>query len=239
MENNADKILFRASSSGYLMVEPKLKSEVLSETTKTHLVDVFVSNKYGRNTDIHTKATNKGLMVEEDSLTLYSRYKKEIYFKNEEHFSNDFIKGTPDIILEDMIIDIKSSWDIYTFFRSGHSKLNKLYYWQLQSYMALTGKKEAMLAYCLINTPDMLIQDEKRRLQYKMGVIDDANLDFQKACDELDRLMIYDDIQMNEKVMEIHVKRNDSDIERLYERVQDCREYMNEYLFKCYPEPTE
>lgn len=235
----ADNILFRASSCGYLMVEPQKKTELISETTKTHLVDVFVSSKYGRNTDIHSKYTNKGLMVEEDSLTLYSRFKKEFYLKNEDHFSNAFIKGTPDIITEDRIIDVKSSWDIYTFFRNTTAKLNKNYYWQLQCYMALTGKEKATLAYCLINTPDMLIQDEKRKLQYRMGVIDDANLSFQEACNQLDKLMIYDDIILEEKIIEIEIKRNDKDIERLYERIVDCREYMNEYLFKFYPEITE
>lgn len=229
----ADDILFRCSSLGHLMTEPRSKSESLSETTKTHLVDVFVSNKYGRNTDVVNKYTTKGMMVEEDSLTLYSRFKKEIFFKNESHFSNEFIKGTPDIVTKHgMVIDVKSSWNIYTFFRNNATSLNKMYYWQLQGYMALTDCKVSTLAYCLVNTPDMLIQDEKRRLQYKMGVIDDSNKTFEEACQDLDKLMVYDDIPLSEKVIEIEIKRNDSDIERLYQRVKDCREYMNKSLFK-------
>jgi hypothetical protein len=215
------------------MTEPRAKSETLSESCKTHLVDVFVSNKYGRNTDIVNKYTTKGMLVEEDSLTLYSRYKKEFYLKNETHFNNEFIKGTPDIITKHgMIIDVKSSWDIYTFFRNNAKSLNKNYYWQLQGYMALTGCKISMLAYCLVNTPDMLIQDEKRRLQYKMGVIDDSNKTFEEACAEIEKLSIYDDIPLSEKVIEIEIKRDDSDIERLYQKIKDCREYMNKNLFK-------
>jgi hypothetical protein len=229
----ADNILFRCSSLGHLMTEPRAKSETLSESCKTHLVDVFVSNKYGRNTDIVNKYTTKGMLVEEDSLTLYSRYKKEFYLKNETHFNNEFIKGTPDIITKHgMIIDVKSSWDIYTFFRNNAKSLNKNYYWQLQGYMALTGCKISMLAYCLVNTPDMLIQDEKRRLQYKMGVIDDSNKTFEEACAEIEKLSIYDDIPLSEKVIEIEIKRDDSDIERLYQKIKDCREYMNKNLFK-------
>lgn len=214
------------------MTEPRSKSEFLSESCKTHLVDVFVSNKYGRNTDVVNKFTTKGLLVEEDSLTLYSRYKKNFFLKNEEHFSNEFIKGTPDIIDGEMIIDVKSSWDIYTFFRNTGAKLNKNYYWQLQGYMALTDKKYSTLAYCLVNTPDALINDEKRRLMYKMNVIDDVDKTYQEACEQLDKLMVYDDIPLTEKVIEIEVKRNEEDIERLYQRVKDCREYMDEYLFK-------
>jgi hypothetical protein len=227
-----NQILFRCSSLGHIMTEPRSKSEFLSESCKTHLVDVFVSNKYGRNTDIVNKFTAKGMLVEEDSLTIYSRYKKNFFMKNEEHFKNEFIKGTPDIISEDRIIDVKSSWDIYTFFRNNAAKINKNYYWQLQGYMWLTGKKVSSLAYCLINTPDALINDEKRRLMYKMNVIDDVNSDYQEACEQLDKLMVYDDIPLEEKVIEIEIQRNEEDIERLSKRVVDCREYMDRYLFK-------
>lgn len=230
---NADKILFRCSSLGHIMTDPRTGTG-LSETTKTHLVDLFVSSKYGRNTDIHTRATNKGLMVEEDSLTLYSRYKGEFFKKNEDRFNNEFISGCPDILpkKDNIVRDIKSSWDIYTFFRNILGKINKMYYWQIQGYCDLTGADSGVLAYCLINTPEILVHDEKRRLQFKMGVIDDANLDFQAACEGLDKLLVYDDIQINERVIELHIPRNDEDIKRMHKRVLDCREYMNVHLFK-------
>lgn len=214
------------------MTEPQKKSETISETTKAYLVEVFVNEKYGRKSNLTNKYVTKGLEVEEDSLTIYSRFKKEIFFKNEEWLKNEFISGTPDIICDTKVIDIKSSWDIFTFFKNNGGKLNKDYYWQLQCYMALTKKNDSTLAYCLTNTPDMLIQDEKRKLMYKMGVIDDVNEDFQKACAELDKLMTYDDIPLKEKVVEIDIQRNDIDIKRLYERVELCRDYMNTELFK-------
>lgn len=206
--------------------------KTLGESCKTHLVDKYVSAKYGRNTDISSKYTTKGLMVEEDSLTLYSRYKKQFFKKNVERFENEFISGLPDIDESQIIRDIKSSWDIFTFFRVNPEKLNKMYYWQLQGYMALTGATNSVLAYCLVNTPEILRNDEKRKLYYKMGVIDDTNPEYVAACEELDKNMIYDDIPIDERVKELVVERNDADIQRLYERVKDCREYMNTYLFK-------
>jgi len=236
---NANEILFRCSSLGYLMTEPKSKSELISETTKTHLVDKFVSAKYGRETDISNRYTRKGLQVEEDSITLFSRVKKEFFKKNELTLSNGFISGTPDlftgsIITEaETIIDIKSSWDIFTFFRATQDKLNKMYYWQLQGYMALTGAKSSKLSYCLVNTPEPLIFDEKNKLKWKMGVINPETDElFQQACDAIDKALIYDDIPLEERCVEIHIERNDEDIERLYKRIKDCRTYMNEVLFK-------
>jgi hypothetical protein len=230
---NANEIKFRCSSLGNLMTESRDKNDPISETTKTHLVEVFVSAKYGRNTDITNRYTTKGLMVEEDSLTLYSVFKNQFYKKNEERLGNDFITGTPDIIMPDRIIDIKSSWDIFTFFRNNAKKLNKSYYWQLQGYMALTGRPQAKLAYCLIDTPETLINDEKRKLAYKMAVIDsDEDENYGTACLELDRLMRYGDIPREQRVIEIDIPRDDAAIARLYTRIIQCRDYMNSELFK-------
>ncbi len=288
-----DNILFRCSSLGHLMVEPKEKSPMqkysdaadnhaklqgeyslilnkqtksannklaailrasqlvnqlelekgnphLSETTITHLIDKYISVKYGRRNDIQSRYTIKGLQVEEHSLTLYARYKKAFDYpirKNEETLSNKFISGTPDhfrgkIITEAThITDIKSSWDIYTYYRTRFKKLNPMYYWQLQGYMALTGAKTSTLAYCLVDTPDQLINDEKRKLLWKMGVLTDQDPDYLEACIEIEKAMLFSDIPINERVYEIDIARNDEDIERLYNRIKQCREYMNNHLF--------
>lgn len=235
---NADNIKFRCSSLGSIMTEAKDKSKgLLGETCKKHLVEVFINEKYGREKDITTNAMLKGLMVEEDAITLYSRLRKTNFRKNKETLENDFIKGTPDLFDGDFIeaaksiIDIKSSYDIFTFFNNTAKSVNAIYYWQMQGYMALTGATQARLVYCLINTPDSLINDEKRRLQWKMNVIDDANSDFQEASEKLNRNMIYDDIPIQERVLETIIDRDEEAIERIYERVQKCRDYMNQCLF--------
>lgn len=234
---NADKILFRCSRLGDIMTNNR-QGTGMGDTCKKYLTEVFVNEKYGREKDIQTKQMLKGLMVEEDAITLYSRLKKTPYKKNLETLSNDFIKGTPDLYegesvrKADSIVDIKSSYDIFTFFNNTIDSLSKNYYWQMQGYMALTGAKQARLAYCLINTPDALINDEKKRLQWKMNIIDDANPMFQQACDELDKLMIYDDIPIKERALETIVHRADFDIQKIYDRVAECRTYMNENLFK-------
>ena len=230
-----EDILFRSSSTGHLMGEPILKADKeagnLSETAKTNLIDIFVRNQYGRQTDITNKYVEKGLMVEEDAITLYSRVKKTFFRKNEDHLKNAFIMGTPDCFLGENInqashiVDVKSSWDIFTFFRTKYKKMNPLYYWQLQSYMALTGAKTAALAYCLVDTPECFLKDEKRRLLYSMGATEDNEL-YQEACKALEKQMIYQDIPMKERVIEFEIKRNDEDIKRLYAKIAKAREYL-------------
>lgn len=236
MDYNAIK--FRCSSLGYLMTEPKSKADKeagnLSESAKTHCVDVWISERYGRQTDIQSKFIEKGLMVEEDSITLYSRLKKRFYKKNEKHLSNEFIKGTPDlfegldIYSAELIIDVKSSWDLYTFNRVRTKEPNDNYYWQLQGYMALSGAKQAKLAYCLINTPDVLISDEKRRLMWKMGCATEESELYLSACEELEKAMKYDDIPMQERMIEFAFDRNDTGIEKLYTKVAKARQFIKE-----------
>jgi hypothetical protein len=86
----ANDILFRCSSLGHLMTDPRSKSETISETTKKHLCDVYVSRVWGKSKETYTKYTNKGLMVEEDSLTLFSMHQRKMFVKNELHWKNEF-----------------------------------------------------------------------------------------------------------------------------------------------------
>lgn len=229
---NFDNVKIHASSVGKIMTDPRAKSETLSKTCKSHLLEVAIEQLFHRKKEVFNKAILKGLQVEEDSLTLYSLVKMKAFFKNKEQLSNDFITGTPDIITDYSVTDIKSSYDIFTFFNNrDESELNQNYYWQLQSYMALTGRRVSTLAYCLVNTPELIINDEKRKLMWKMNV-SDTDESFEAACDELDKLMIYDDVPQALRVIEITIPRNDTDIERIYERVKQCREYMNESFGK-------
>lgn len=239
--NNANGIRFRASSIKHLMTEPKSKAAKekgeLSESAKTHLVDIFVSAKYGRQSDIANRYIEKGLEVEDDSITLYSRVSKTFYKKNEDRLTNDFITGLPDLYEGDsiekanLVIDIKSSWDIFTFFRTQAKGINEMYYWQLQAYMGLTGAKKAKLAYCLIDTPHQLLMDEKRKLVWKMGVLDTDPL-YLEACEKLDLLHTYGDIPLSERLYEIEIERDDDAIMQMYANVMKARDWMNLNLFK-------
>lgn len=239
--------LFRCSSLGHIMTDPKEAAEKklgnLSEGAKTHLVDIYVHQRYGRQTDISNKYIEKGLACEEDGITLYSRLRKSFFKKNEQHLSNEFIKGTPDlfvgkeILKATEVIDIKVSWDIYTFFRTQTKKLNSLYYWQLQGYMWLTGATSSTLAYTLVNTPEIFLQDEKRRLFYKMNAVTEENPEYIEACEELEKSMRYDDIPIKERLLTFDVPRNDDDINRLSDKVVKCRQYLTDLQETLTPTP--
>lgn len=229
---NWNETLIRASSVGYLMTEPVTKADkeagVLSKTAQKHLIEVYIAEKYGRKRDIQTKQMKKGIEAEQDSIDLLSMYLKLPFSKNEERFKNDFITGLPDIINGDRIIDIKSSYDLWTFLGNIPDKLDNLYYWQMQSYMWLTGTKSATIAYCLVNTPESIIQQEKYYLLKKMDVISEESPEFIKEAMKIEFNMTFDDISINERILTFNVNRSEDDILRIEHKVVKARAFLQE-----------
>lgn len=262
----ANNILFRCSSLGHLMTEPKSKSEVISEGTKTHLIDVFISYQYGRREEIDSKFIRKGHAREEDCITLLARTDKRMYKKNDSRLNNDFVTGEPDLFIGEKIyaadetLDTKTSWSMHTFYRSMHKPLDKSYYWQGQGYMWLTGAKKHTVVYGLVNNTVQGILDEIRRISYKPGMMDEygneSDLFIEKKRqieinsifdrEEFERELeltnqYYDftipksewkyNVPISERIFKFEFNRNDSDIERLQQRITDCREWMEINLF--------
>jgi hypothetical protein len=229
---NWNETLIRASSVGYLMTEPVTKADkeagVLSKTAQKHLIEVYIAEKYGRKRDIQTKQMKKGIEAEQDSIDLLSMYLKLPFSKNEERFKNDFITGLPDIINGDTIIDIKSSYDLWTFLGNIPDKLDNLYYWQMQSYMWLTGTRNATIAYCLVNTPESIIQQEKFYLLKKMDVISEESPEFIKEAMKIELNMTFDDISINERILTFNVNRSEDDILRIENKVLKARTFLQE-----------
>lgn len=226
------KTLIRSSSLGYLMTEPQSKSDreagLLSKTAQKHLIEVYVAEKYGRRKDIQTKQMKKGIQVEDESIKLLSKFMGKDFYKNEERFTNDYITGMPDIITDDCIIDIKSSYDIWTFLGNLPDKLDSLYYWQMMCYMWLTDKPKAKVTYCLSNTPFGMIEQEKKSLFYKMDVISEESPEFIKESLKLEFNMTFDDMPIKERVLVFNVDRNEDDILKIKNKVEKAREYLEE-----------
>jgi hypothetical protein len=229
---NFNNTLIRSSSVGYLMTEPQSKADkeagLLSKTAQKHLIEVYVAEKYGRVKDIQTKQMKKGVEAEDDSIQLLNKYWNVNYSKNQERFKNDFISGHPDIITDNKVVDIKSSYDLWTFLGNIPDKLDNLYYWQLQSYMWLTGASHGHIAYCLVNTPFGIIEQEKRYLLNKMDVISEESPEYVKEAIKLEFNMTFDDITVPERILIFNVDRNEDDILRIQHKVEKAREFLSE-----------
>lgn len=233
---NWDSIKFRASSWGNLMTEPVSKSDkeagILSKTCQKELIKIYHLVKYGRKKEIVTKHMTKGILAEEDSITLFSRVEKKLYIKNQEYLANDEFCGHPDIFSgedirsADEVHDIKSSWELDTFMPKLIEEPDSTYDYQLQVYFDLTGATKGSIAYCLVNCPWSVLMDEKKRLLYSMEVVSDESPEYKKAEAELEKNLIFDDIDYRERVIKHEIYRDDEKIAKMKAKVPRLREYL-------------
>lgn len=233
------KTLIRSSAFGALMTEPQAKAAKdageLSKTAKTYLLNIYIEAKYGRKRDLDNKYIRKGNAVEDDNIGMLSQFLNRPLIKNEERICNDFVSGTPDLwegksfMKADHVIDIKSSYDIFTFFSNLPDKLDSMYYWQVMAYMWLTGAKTAAVAYCLFNTPEEIISQEKYYLLRKMTeAATEENPAYIKAAAKIDFDLTYDDIPFQERILIFPVERNEDDILRMKSKVIQARTFLTE-----------
>ena len=228
----------RASAVGRLMTQ----KGKLGVGTKTFLQEEYDRIVYGIEPLIFSKYMKKGTYQEQDSLALKSRVDGVFYEKNEDSAENEYIKGTPDVILDDCIIDIKSSWDKSTF---NKASLKKEYKYQLIVYCWLFHKPKAVLSYCLVNSHPDIIDKEKLSLYYKMDKPDTESPEYKAACQQLEMNLIFDferyqvqhswyDLEtpperqrtINEKIRVKDFEFKASSLDDIIENVELAREYL-------------
>lgn len=157
-------MLIRCSSLPKIMTSPRSKSEVLSETAKSYIKQMAKEDFLGYSSELSNKYLEKGIQCESQSIELLNSVLFTSYEKNAERRSNDFLTGEPDIITEDLIIDIKTSWSLDTFPMLVEDVNLKDYEMQLRGYMMLFNVDKAMLAYCMVDTPEHLRSYESEEL---------------------------------------------------------------------------
>ena len=204
------------------LIEKKNARPSLSATAKNYLELLHKEEVFNRRKEIISKYLDKGIQVEEQSISLYTEVYNKLLLKNKERFTNEFITGEPDNI-QDVVRDFKSSWDFSTFPLYADEVPTKDYYWQLQGYMELTGLEQAELIYCLVDTPAELIEDEKRRTSWKLGHIELP----EKLEREIESNMIYQNIPKSMRVKVFTIFKNPNEIKAMYEIIKLARKYLN------------
>jgi hypothetical protein len=214
----------RCSAIGKIMTNPRTKGELLSQTAKTYIEEEVLRAKYGIIKTFSSRYTDKGNLVEDEAIEMASNaLELGFLYKNHEHFSNEFLTGTPDVNTNDILLDVKSSWDATTFPFFATEIPTKDYYFQLQGYLELTGKTEALLVYCLVNTPADMIEDEIRRAHWNARLMEES----QELRDEVLKRHTFDHIPLGRRVKVFKVEKDEQVIAEIKERVELCREYFN------------
>jgi hypothetical protein len=200
--------------------------KAMGETAKTYCENWVKEELYKRRKEFSSKYTDKGNECEASSIDYAAdQFGWGLVAKNEQHFTDEYMTGTPDIILADSVEDIKNSWDCFTFPLFDTDIPEKKYYWQGQVYMALTGKDTFGLVYTLMNAPDHLIEQEARR-SADWGEVE------AELYDAVRDRMTYDELSSDLRIKRFEIARNEEDIARIVKRVEEAREYIRTLKIK-------
>ena len=148
-------VLFRCSSIGKLMTEPKTKAEgPLSVGAKTYIRSLVSQEIFGVDFEIYSKEMEKGIMVEHDGIALLNRVRGLNLVKNSERRSNEWITGECDLFdsARRRGHDIKCPWSIATFPLLPADCENKDYEYQMRGYMMLWDADEWEVNFTLVSS---------------------------------------------------------------------------------------
>ena len=178
------------------------KNPELPKTNQTEVRKIWRAKKYKRDFAFTNAYVQKGILQEEEGITLFQQYLSSIgintlFEKNEKRFRDDFFEGTPDVFdkkNEKLGYDIKCSWSLDSF-AFEQDALDKHYEYQNQTYMHLTGRKEWWTVYVLVNATEHQLNNEKLKWYYAYNAPSEDDIFFddmencQKACE---KYMVYD-----------------------------------------------
>jgi len=219
-------MIFRCSSLGRLMTEPRSKGEVLSEGAKTYIEEVFNENELGlMPKEFYSKYTDKGILMEDDAIQFASDLLEwEFVTKNATRFTEFGITGEPDILTDKLLAEIKCSFTGDTYPLYDKELKNKSYYWQVMGYMLLTGMEQAEVVYCLMDTPEDIIKKEIYNAHWDMYPMWDGTED-ERIIKLIMAKHTFTKVPDKLRVKRFIVQRDEKAIEKIKERVMVAREY--------------
>ena len=199
---------WRPSQLGKLMTNSRSKSEPLSETAKSEIRKLAKQDFFGYELNIKTKPMIKGTDWEHEGIKLLNdvRFTNK-YVKNNLRVENEYMSGCCDILMDDLIIDIKSSWSLDTFPATPSEGENSDYEWQGRAYMWLYDRPAFELAYTMYTTHDDLLN-------------------------EWDNLSIHrvNHIPMHHRVTVLRYERDEEIEDLIREKLIYCNEYYSKYV---------
>jgi len=141
--------------------------------------------------------------------------------KNEQTWENAWFTGTPDVVGDDVVEDVKCSWTLRTFMEVQHP--SAIYYAQLQSYMSLTGRKLSRLAHVLVDTPEEIVLEEQKRYFFRFNC-DEQNPHYQECIRKVEAMHAASKLLPEEDRIKVFtIERNDIYLMKLRKRVELAR----------------
>lgn len=217
--------MFKRRQAEYLALLPRENEPNLSKTCITYLRKWADEKIYKRKVRFSSKQTDKGNIVEDVSIDYASIHLEwGLVSKNLERFSNEWAHGEPDLVLDNEVPDIKSSYTHETFPLYSPELENKDYEWQDLVYQWLTGIKKGSIVFVLTSMPDEMIRKEARFSKELPEGYTEAQYE------EFAAQFRYDELPPYLRIKQYEVEYSEEKIEAIKTRVNECRKYIETVL---------
>lgn len=232
-----NQFLARASMIGNLMANDRTGKNI-GETAMKEIQKIVLFDKYGIETDISSKYIDKGIQNEkigvQMAIDVLDWFDVDVN-KPKIRYTNEWITGEPDVDSNMICGDIKCSFDGTTFPWFATECPNKIYFYQMQSYMWLMERDHSFLVYTLTNHPDQMLLDETNRATWRAL----SNPKYESLSQsEIEQIMeqqmrsqfTFDHIPLEKRVKPFRIDRDDNVINAMKTRIEIIREiYSNFY----------
>lgn len=226
--------LVRASQVGGLMTKGRGKEE-WGATAMKIIQEAVLFEACGIDKHVTSKHIEKGIINEAESLEMVKRVTGwEIDLeKPKKRLFNKWVTGEPDVLDNGYLIDVKNSWDGSTFPWFESDVPNRDYFYQLQTYMWLSGYTHSYLIYTLTSAPSHMVYKEAEKIAYNLHPLPAYH---GKSFDEMlsigediaNKQLVFDSIPEKQRVKIFRIERDESVIDDIKCRVQKARDiYYN------------
>jgi hypothetical protein len=189
-------------------------------TAMSYIREVWLRNEYGYDEPVVTNEMLKGLLCEDEAIGVLTRQLEGPFrVKNEEAFENDWFTGTPDVLLDDAVEDVKCSWTLKTYVDVQHP--SALYYAQGQVYMDLTGRDTFRLCHVLLSTPPEILMEEHKRFYFRFNC-DEEDPHLIDCYNRLTAMHDVSRIPEDKRIKVFTFNREDAYLEKLRRRVEEA-----------------
>jgi hypothetical protein len=210
----------------------------VSGSCESYLIPLYGYLRYGRRPQMKGDMPIqliKGIKSEVRATEMVSRVTAQDLYRYKTKLNNSYLRGALDVLdakeieKSKIIVEVKNCSTLTSFLHAAKEPLPRKIFWQMQGYFAITGKENGIVYNCLVDMPDHVIAEQYDLLVKDLcpdGVITSL---FEEEWAEKERGFRFNDIPEEERVMPFPIERDEKCIEKIYEKIDICREWLIKY----------
>ncbi len=207
---------------------------------RAYLLFLYALKKYGKAAKIQTDyngepSAQNGILKENYVIDLLEDNTGIKIYRSKVRIKNDFLLGIPDAFDDEdwtkskIVHEIKTTSNRILFLNRKVYPVTISNYLQAQGYMALTGKKKAVIHHSLVDYAEKIISDQRARMFNYFCPDGYETSRFLEAWRIKEGQLRFSDMKPSERVFSCFFDRDEKLIQKIYKKVQVCRDWLDTY----------